>query len=133
MNNIVSLPGKSQHASYPYAIFAKGDKVNLRGYTDIRPGTVVDVRRNGTEVHVRSDSFKLAEGQKPAFVSGGFAGHCTNQSELVYDIAEDPQGSVEVFTLRNWRGRYCWTVKGQAPNGYQAVSAGWRAFYDYNF
>lgn len=122
-----------QNTTYPHAEFKVGDRANICRHSDIDPATVVEVRRNGDEVVLRVDSFKLAEGQKPEMVPGGFCAHCTNQRELVYDITENLAGNLETFTLRLWRGRYCWTPKGGTPNGHQHCGTGWSAFYDYNF
>ena len=133
MKTLETIGNRPQDERYPYGVFATGDRVSLPGYTDVRPGTVVDVKRNGTEIHVRCDNYKLAEGQKPEMIPGGFAAHCTNQDELVYDITENLEGAVRAFTLRKWHGRYVWTTKGVSPDGRMSVHHGWSAFYDYNF
>lgn len=122
-----------QHGDYIYDIFDKGDKVHVNFYTDVQPATVVDVKRNGKQVTVQIDDYKLADGQKPDIIVGGFAGHCTNQRDLKYDITRNDKGRLMTFTLRKWRGRYCWTIKGSTPNGRQGLAKGWVAFYDYNF
>ena len=114
-------------------LFAEGDQVNISYYTDIAPATVVEVTRRGKCVKVQKDRARLGEGQKPDIVPGGFAGHCTNQRDLGYDIERDEDGSFETYTLRKWRGRYCWTQKGGSPDGRQHLGQGWDAFYDYNF
>lgn len=128
-----SIAGKKQNASYPYGVFKVGDRCNVRRWTDVDPATVVHVCRKGCEVHVRIDKYALAEGQKPDISVGGFAGHCSNQRELKYDISESTGGKIEVYTLRIWRGRYVWTAKNGAPDGFQYIRQGWSAFYDYNF
>ena len=113
--------------------FRIGDRVNLPRWTDVVPGTVVNVKRKGREVHVRVDNAELAQGEKPEIITGGFAGHCTNQSELKWDITENPDGHIEIFTVRKWRGKFVWTPKGCSPDGRNRVVHGWRKFYDYNF
>lgn len=129
-----TIGNRPQHEEYPYDIFSEGDRCRIRGYSDVCPGTVMAVKRNGSEVHVRHDNFKLdPEGPKPEFIPGGFAAHCTNQRQLKYLITEATHDSVEVFTLRKWRGRYVWTPKGCEPDGKQCLAQGWHAFYDYNF
>ena len=122
-----------QDEKYPYGVFKLGDRIHIKFYSDLSPATVIDIKRNGKEVHVREDQYKLAAGQKPEFIPGGFAAHCTNQRELQYDITENPDGTVWVYTLRQWRGRGVWTMKGNVPDGKQGIAHGWRAFYDYNF
>ena len=133
MNTVTALKNAPQDERYSYDIFNVGDKVCVRGYTDVKPATVVEVTRGGKHVVVQMDSYKLAEGEKPEFVVGGFSGHCTNQSELKYDITRNEQGAKDKMTLRKWRGRYCWTRSGCSPDGRQEVGLGWLAFYDYNF
>lgn len=127
---IANLP---QHERYPYGVFKVGDKVHRNFYSDISPATVIEVKRNGREVTIRYDKFDLKEGQKPNFIKGGFAGHCTNQSELEYEISKDAKGEVTTYTLRKWRGRYVWTAKGTNPDGRMEIAQGWKAFHDYNF
>jgi len=131
--NLEQFAKAPQNADYPYDVFREGDKAHVCGYTDVTPATVVEVKRGGKEVTVQVDNFELAEGEKPEVVAGGFVGHCTNQSDLKYDISRNENGGHMTFTLRKWRGRYCWTIKGCNPNGSQAIGAGWIAFYDYNF
>ena len=131
--NYETIGNRPQNEKYPYAVFKVGDRANERGYTDVRPCTVVKVERNGSRVIVRSDKFERNKDSKPEFVPGGFAGHCTNQHEIKYDISEDLNGYEAAYTLRKWRGRYCWTAAGCSPDGRNQIGKGWRAFYDYNF
>ena len=128
-----TIAGLPQNNCYPYDIFAVGDRCSYSYHTDIHPATVVEVKRNGREVVVRTDNAELAEGEKPEIIVGGFAGHCTNQRELKYDITENPDGALVTLVLRKWRGRYVWTHKNNNPDGCQRLTAGWRKFYDYNF
>ena len=129
----MEIGNRPQHERYPYDIFEEGDRACMPLYTDILPCTVVKVERNGSKVTVRSDSYKLNPEVKPDFHPGGFAGHVSNMHELKWDITENPQGSLTVFTLRKWRGRYVWTPAKNAPDGIQRLQKGWRARYDYNF
>lgn len=127
------IGNREQNENYPYGVFSVGDRAHIVGYSDINPATVVKVERGGTKVTVRADSYELNENSKPEFVSGGFVAHCTNQNEIKYDITENPSGGTCTFTLRKWRGRYCWTHANCQPDGRQKIGSGWRAFYDYNF
>ena len=132
-SEVPALAGYPQHPKYPYGVFSVGDRAHIAGYSDIHPCTVVKVQRKGREVVVRQDQAKLADGQVPEILPGGFAGHCVNQRDLVYDISECLDGALRIFTLRKWRGRYVWTEKGETPDGTMCLRHGWRYFYDYNF
>jgi len=131
MNN--QIGDKEQNEKYPYPVFNVGDKASRSFYTDIEPVTVIAVERNGKKVTVQYDKSELAKGEKPEIVAGGFVGHCTNQRGLKYNITRNTNGLTEVFSLRKWRGRYCWTLAGSNPDGRQQINPGWRKFYDYNF
>ena len=99
---------------------------NHIGYSDINPYEVVKVISDKT-LEVREMDAKLAEGEKPQFIVGGFAGHCVNQRELKYDISSNDSNPVVRIRLRK--------------NGYFYSSGGAkfkladepRYFYDYNF
>jgi hypothetical protein len=132
-SQIAALNNAPQDTTYPYGVFAVGDKAHVFGYSDIYPATVVKVERNGKKVTVQIDKYKKADGQVVEMVEGGFVAHCTNQNEIKYDISRDENGTMKTFTLRKWRGRFCWTVEGDSANGHQKIGMGWRAFYDYNF
>lgn len=98
---------------------------NLHGYTDVRPFEVVRVI-SGMTIELREMNAKLAEGEKPEFIPGGFAGHCTNQRILKYDITSNPEAPVIRARLRKngqWHSKLGRHVISDAP----------RYFYDYNF
>lgn len=132
-NTAIELKGKPQHHEYKYDTFKVGDRCHVRRYSDTEPATVVKVSTSGTKVTVRIDNYELAEGQKPEFISGGFVGHCTNQSSLKYNFSENTNGCEETYSLRKWRGRFVWTSLHGSPDGSQKLGNGWSAFYDYNF
>ena len=132
-NKQTELVNAPQHERYPYGIFAVGDQVHVKEWSDVHPGTVVEVSRSGKMVKVRMDSASLAEGEMPEVIPGGFVGHCTNQHDLKYDIVENLNGHIRTFSLRKWRGRYVWTERGMNPDGKMAIASGWRRFHDYNF
>ena len=99
---------------------------NLLGYTDIYPYEIVK--------HVSDKCFEVrAMGatmlSRPNILPGGFAGHCTNNTEReqVYSFASQPDAEVRRVRLHKngqWRdshgNRY---LPGNAP----------RKFHDYNF
>ena len=72
---------------------------NHIGYSDINPYEVVKVISDKT-LEVREMDAKLAEGEKPQFIVGGFAGHCVNQRELKYDISSNDSNPVVRIRLR---------------------------------
>lgn len=63
---------------------------------------------------------------KPEFIPGGFAAHCTNQSEQSYTYEPDEKGEVTTFHWSDKFQRY-----GQPGN--LTLSKGRHEFYDYNF
>lgn len=129
-NTVADLP---QNEDYPYSVFQVGDKAHESLYSDIKPCTVVEVKRNGREVTVQADKYALADGEKPEMIAGGFSAHCMNQGQLKYNMTRNEDGYKITYTLRKWRGRYVWTPKGGTPDGSQRLAQGWMAFYDYNF
>ena len=105
-----------------------GDKAHVLYYSDIHPCTVI--KRTEKFVTVQTDSYKLNKEIRPNIIPGGFAGHCTNQRELKYDITRNEKGGIIKFGLRQ-DGRWCQC--GQHDRNPTTLGRGWRAFYDYNF
>lgn len=97
---------------------------NLHGYSDIHPYEVV--ASTAKTISVRSMGYKLAEGQKPNIIPGGFAGHCTNQRELVYVFWTEPDMPVIKAYLRK-DGHY------HSAFGKHVLNDKPVAFYDYNY
>ena len=105
-----------------------GDKAHVLYYSDIKPCTVI--KRTKKFVWVQSDNYKLAEGERPNIIPGGFAGHCTNQRSLKYEFTRNHKGSIYKFGFRE-NGRWCQC--GDHCSNPTTLGKGWRAFYDYNF
>lgn len=100
-----------------------GDRCNWTIHTDVKPCTVIS--RTPKTVKVRIDKAVIVE--PPEMVPGGFAAVVTKPAK--YEIQEDPDGSVEVFGLRN---NNRWTLAGhRGPGNY--LQQGWRYHYDYGF
>lgn len=99
-----------------------GDRAHVTLYSDVEPCTVI--RRTAKTITVRYDDGKLDPNWKPEFIPGGFAAHCTNQEEQVWNLFEDPNGQVETFHRR----KAGWYNKSDCR-----LTPGWRKFYDYNF
>lgn len=102
-----------------------GDGVTMHLYSDAHAGTVVKVTK--TSVTVQRDKATIDPNFKPEFVVGGFAGHCTNQSDQKYTYESNPNAETIKF---NWSKKY-----GQFKNSKQgrSLAKGRREFYDYNF
>ena len=99
--------------------------MNLHLFTDARPYEVVRVVSSKCVV-LREMRAKLAEGEKPEILPGGFAGHCTNQRSLKYDITGDPAGDLIRARLHKngqWHSSHGRHVPSDKPV----------YFYDYNF
>jgi hypothetical protein len=126
--HIVNLP---QHPEYPFDIFKIGDGATELMHSDSKAGTVIKISPNGRRVWVQRDIVTLDPDFKPNIIPGGFCGHCTNQADQRYTYKADPEGSVKVFSLKKWRGRYVWTSGN--PDGYMRLVLGRSEFYDYNF
>lgn len=99
-----------------------GDHAHICHYSDVSPVTVI--KRTAKTITVRYDKAERDPSWTPEWVSGGFAGHCTNQDEQRWIIEEDPDGRTEVFRLRRvgWRN-----------TADEKLYPGWKKFYDYNF
>jgi len=99
---------------------------NHVGYSDITPYEIVKVISDKT-LEVREMDAKLAEGQKPEFIVGGFSAHCINQHQLKYDISSNPEYKVIRIRLRKNGCFY-------SSNGERFKLADEpQKFYDYNF
>ena len=80
---------------------------NFSGWSDIEPFEVVDVRTEN-KVVIRAMKAERAEGWKPEIVSGGFAGHCTNNNDQrkAWDISSDEGG--RLVTIRWSKAKLRW-------------------------
>lgn len=98
---------------------------NLAMYTDVHPFEVVRQVSDKT-IEIRGMKARLAEGQKPKIIPGGFAGHCVNQRELEYVIEPNPQAPVIRARLHK-DGRW------YSKQGRHYLADEPHYFYDYNF
>lgn len=100
-----------------------GDGVTVCLYSNRHAGTVI--KKNKRSITIQYDKAVMDENFKPEFVTGGFAGHCTNQNEQTYTYERDPNGRIEA---------YCWSEKyGAYRKGNIIIINGRHEFYDYNF
>ena len=99
---------------------------NRIGYTDIYPCEVVKSISAKT-VDIREMDAVMSEGWRPDFISGGFAGHCSNQYEQKWAITSNVKAPVVRIRLsknNGWQDKY--------GHKYDLADAP-RKFYDYNF
>lgn len=101
-----------------------GDGATVVLYSDMYAGTIVKVTKS--TITIRRDKATLDPSFKPEFIVGGFAGHCTNQSDQSYTYEPDENG--QEYTL-HWSKKY--NSYGR-PNDLRAIK-GRHEFYDYNF
>ena len=98
---------------------------NLHMWTDVLPFEITRVISDKT-MEVRAMKYKLADNEKPEFIPGGFAGHCTNQRGLKYDFETNPDSMVIRIRLRKdgkWHSKFGRHIPTDHPI----------AFDDYNF
>ena len=95
------------------------------GYTDVYPYEVVGVSKSGKTAKVRrlTATLDTVNGPKPEIIPGGFAGHCTNNRDLKYTFATDPDAPIQTvrLTKRGW-GHGSFYVTDEPQH-----------FHDYNF
>lgn len=102
-----------------------GMGATVRGYSDRHPYEVIAVSPSGKQVTLRAMKAERDPTWRPAWVAGGFAGHCVNQGEQRWVLSSDPNGEVVKATLRK---------DGQYHHGCSPVSMGEAyRYYDYNF
>ena len=106
-----------------------GQRVNIAGYSDTNPATIIAVSKSGKVVTVRMDTAEKGD-WTPNWVAGGFAGTMVNQSQQEWNIFEDPNGYVRKFSLRNSGN---WVEVGNGMWDGARLKQGWAKYYDFNF
>ncbi|MDE6388934.1 MAG: hypothetical protein K2L82_14130 [Lachnospiraceae bacterium] len=101
-----------------------GDGATINLWSDRHACTIIKVTK--TTITVQRDTAILNPDFKPEFILGGFAEHCTNQSEQSYTYERDEQGQV---TTIHWSEKY----QSYGRPGFPTLSKGRHEFYDYNF
>lgn len=103
-----------------------GDHVTECLYSDRISYTVV--KKTAKTIVVQKDFQEIDKDKwKPEIIPGGFAGHCTNQSEQVWKVESNPNGALERFHA-NKNGFYKTKYSSRRD-----VILGAHPFYDYNF
>ena len=106
-----------------------GDGATYRTHSDRHAGTIIEASEK--KIVWQIDIATLDPSFKPNVVSGGFAGHCTNQDEQSYTYERNPEGYTMVFTLRK---NGVWKLKGVGMNEPGCVlTEGRNQFHDYNY
>ena len=98
---------------------------NHQGWSQTYPYEVIRWVSEKT-VEIRQMDAERDPNWKPEWVSGGFAGHCTNQHTQKWIYSSNPEYKVIRMRLRKdgrWYSAY----------GRHALSNEPRMFYDYNF
>ena len=90
-------------------------------WSDRRAFTII--KKTAKSITIQRDN--ATKTFKPEFVTGGFAGHCTNNDDQTYEYEANPNG--ETVTYR-------WSEKHQRyQNNYSSLIGGRHEKYDYNF
>lgn len=99
---------------------------NRLGWSDAHPYEVLR-RVSGRCLEIRAMNATRDPEWKPEFIAGGFAGHCTNNSEQLWHFASDER--FPAFRIRLHKGGQWKDANG---NRYSLDSKPVR-FHDYNF
>lgn len=120
-----------------------GDGISFGAGTDSEAYTVIAVSKSGKKITVQRDKATMAPEYKPEFVAGGFAGHCTNNSEQRYTYERDEDGIKYQLTLRTKKldpkynegrtKREYWLPVGWKTGQHVGATPGRSKFHDYNF
>lgn len=100
--------------------------LNYHGYSDIKPFEIISITASGKTAIVREMKAEKDTTWLPEWVSGGFAGHCVNQSEQRWIITSDQEGYTTTARLSkrgHWKSNYGTHRTSEKPI----------KFYDYNF
>lgn len=103
-----------------------GNHITTLGYSDRTSYTVI--RKTARMIEVQKDKQKIdREKWKADWHAGGFAGHVSNDSDQIWIVESDPEGTTQkIFAgqngcLKTKGSRSCDVIKGAHP------------FYDHNF
>jgi hypothetical protein len=104
---------------------------NFCGYSDVRPYEIIRVVSDKC-IEIRAMNAERSADWKPEFIVGGFAGHCTNNSQQRWDYSSNPEREIIRIRLCKrgkcgatmWRDKYkCEYRLSDHPVNH----------YDYNF
>ena len=106
----------------------EGEYMTETGYSQTYAFKVI--KRTATTATLQPVKVEKDPEWKPEFVSGGFAGHCTNQHKqtwLYSGLGDD------TITVRLIKSRYCESDKLWGSKGREFIANGAEHHYDYNF
>lgn len=129
--------------SFP-PIFEVGDRVSIKGYSDITPYEVTAVNKSGKRATIREMSAELDPTWKADVSIGGFGGHCKNNDTQRWNITSDSNGRLVDISLRTIKcdPKYndgltsvsMWVPVGQKTKlSERPILNNATKFYDYNF
>jgi hypothetical protein len=98
---------------------------NCYGYSQVYPYEIIREVTDKT-IEIRAMTQSPDPDWKPNFIPGGFAAHCTNQSEQTWLYSSDP--TAPVIRMRKRKDGKWYSVMGM-----HRVESEPRYFYDYNF
>ena len=114
------------NSKYEYGVEAiEYTHANHSGWSDMHPYEIVRVVSPKT-IEIRVMDAELDENWKPEIVSGGFAGHCTNQGDQRWAYKSNPE--YPVIRARQRKDGHFYSA-----NGRHFLSTKPRKFHDYNF
>lgn len=127
---IKQLPASSSRSPYTTTYVYALDTIdythaNHVGYSDVEPYEIVRVVSPKT-IELRQVHAELDPNWKPEIVSGGYAGHCTNQHSQKWNYKSIPDGGVIRARMR--KDGYFHSAAGR-----HSLNTEPRKFYDYNF
>lgn len=99
---------------------------NYFGYSDIDPYEII---RHVTDKTIEIRRMNAQRNFTPNIIPGGFAGHCTNNTEDDQSWIITPDTSAQIFRIRKHKNGQWKDAKG---NRY-GLDMKPRKFYDYNF
>jgi hypothetical protein len=103
---------------------AVGQGATICHYSDRTACTIIAVSASGKTISLQPDHAEL-DNWKPKMVPGGFAAHCTNQSEQKYKYRPNPEAPI-------WKARLRKDGLYRTTNN-ERVTQGRHQFHDYNF
>jgi len=106
----------------------EGEYLTETGYSDTRPWVVVG--RTEKTLTIREVLTERDPAWRPEFVTGGFAGHCTNQHTQTWLYAGLGERTMKIRLVKS---RYAGSDKLWGSRGLEFIANGARRHYDYNF
>ncbi len=97
-------------------------------YTDREVYTIINVSKSGKVITIQEDECTLLNQDELEFHVGGFAAHCSNQSQQRWECKPNPNGKIMKASLRK---DGIFRIKGCTSSG--KLVEGRHKFHDFNF